>query len=175
MALTAASVSLQSVGLVHERLYKTASSQAVEMNVYLHDLLAEARVAYGHGDAEKFFFIADPNNTPCYVDSDAAMRLGMIISELLTNSVKYAGTEARCSVAVECCGDTLRFEVSDTGPGLGAHATPGMGSRIIQNQLAHLKASMATGTATAGAHFVITLPLPNLFAISASASQSTKD
>jgi two-component sensor histidine kinase len=156
-ALTAAAVRLQSVSLVHEQLSTSNKVESVDINVYLRDLLASIENSYADTGSQ-FSFVAQTGDQLSYLHCAAAMQIGMIVTELLTNSLKYAGPKPTCSVTVIREMDTLEFRISDNGPGIGLNDKPGLGSQIVQTQLAQLHAFMRVDTTKPGAHFIITLP-----------------
>lgn len=61
--------------------------------------------------------IADVITAPIFADGD---RISQVVSNYLTNALKYSPIELPIEVRVEVIDDVARFSVSDKGPGLSA-------------------------------------------------------
>lgn len=83
---------------------------------------------------------------PVAVPMAVAVTLGLIINELVINSLKYAfpdGSAGTVAISVSRQGGGLRVIVADNGTGYPADANPGMGSRLVD-----LLAGQKNGTVT---------------------------
>ncbi|NKC31333.1 sensor histidine kinase [Falsiroseomonas selenitidurans] len=131
-ALAAVRHRIAAVAQVHRRLYTSADVRAVALNDYLGGLLTEigrsvetARIDFTGADLQ--------------VPPDRAVSLGVILSELVTNALKYAypdlpqGGPIRVTLTEEDGAGVLRVEDDGIG-GAGAHAPAGtgLGGRIVQ-------------------------------------------
>ncbi len=103
------------------------------------------------------------------VEAGAAGRVGLLVSEILTNAFRHAFAD-RESGLVETrlqrlSNGTIRIQVSDDGIGLPPdHAWPAggnLGSRIVQSLLAGLDARYAVDTSASGTTFTIDIPGPD--------------
>jgi two-component sensor histidine kinase len=125
------------IAQVHQRLYTSEDVQFVDMGPYLTKLLEDQRIiAEGHG---------------CHLDidlanirlaTDRAISVGIIVTELVTNSLKYAYPEGVGPIRVRLQplpDDKVLLSVADAGVGYQANGTAGahtaqgtgVGSRIV--------------------------------------------
>jgi two-component sensor histidine kinase len=81
----------RSMALIHETLYRTNTYSSVDMEVYLSALVSQIIASYG-GET-KVRAIVDAHGVT--LDLSRAAASGMIVNELLTNSLKYAFPPSR--------------------------------------------------------------------------------
>ena len=152
---------IHAIGLLHRRLCQSADIDAVDLGGYIQELCADLGASTIGGKGAVFRFKADGSNA-AYVDSDTATRLGMIVTELLTNCAKYAGETPTCSVGLSTEAGQIRLTVSDNGPGFSGHSplrARGVGLQMVQGLVSQLKARIEIVPSVIGAHYVITAPL----------------
>jgi two-component sensor histidine kinase len=78
---------VEAIGLIHQKLYMGDNLSAVEMQDYLYNLGDTLLDAFGlDDDRVKINYQVEP----LLLDVDTAIPLGLIINELVTNSLKYA-------------------------------------------------------------------------------------
>ncbi|MCB0477244.1 MAG: histidine kinase dimerization/phosphoacceptor domain -containing protein [Crocinitomicaceae bacterium] len=112
---------IYSMALIHETLYKTSDFSKVPFKAYIDSLIKHLMVIYGEGRTQ---FINECDKT--ILPIDIATSCGMIASELITNSLKYACTGENSSEKNDCWvrvsmkkkGKNVTFEVADNGDGL---------------------------------------------------------
>ncbi|MBF0559411.1 MAG: PAS domain S-box protein [Nitrospirae bacterium] len=78
---------IQSMALVHEKLYKTKNLSQVYLDDYIKDL-ANALMKSHNVDKEQISVHTDVERIP--VSIDTITPLGLVINELMTNALKYA-------------------------------------------------------------------------------------
>jgi len=124
---------VRSMALIHQNLYQGENLTGVEVKPYLEKLCGELLSTYKI-DSEEIELKLDIE--PISLDVDTLVPLGLIINELITNSLKYAfpirvhalNTDrnvARIAITLREENDTLILEVSDTGKGFEAEADSG--------------------------------------------------
>jgi two-component sensor histidine kinase len=123
---------VQSIGIVHQKLYQGTNLGAIEMKDYFINLSESILDSFG---AEKRVSI-DCAMDQLDVDIDTAVPLGLIVNELLTNTLKYAfpqGQAGKVQIKLRKQKDgVLQLEVSDNGVGKSGttHGT-GFGGQLV--------------------------------------------
>jgi len=146
-ALREAQVRIEAVAHVHRRLYTSGDMATVALDEYLRGLIAELGQSLGPDGASPDLKL---EAEPLTVSTDQAVSLGVIVSELVTNAVKYAyapgqGGEIRVTLhKVDAHRAVLTVE--DDGPGLDpADSQPkgtGLGRKIIAAMAGGLKSAL---------------------------------
>lgn len=159
--LNAVATRINAVGLLHRRLCYSTTMEAVNLPGYLQELCAEIGASTIGGNGATFTF-AVHGTEPLHVGSDTATHIGLIVTELATNSVKHAQSKPLCEIALFIETDHLRLTVSDDGPGLPAHfclqESKGIGLQLVQSLVAQLRGKIDISPSEGGASFVITMP-----------------
>ena len=134
-ALSETQARITAIAGMHRSLYTSDDVRIVEMNRYLSTLVSELV-----GTLEKTGFNSAIVTHFDRIDipSDRAVSVGMILTELLTNSIKYAypldkGGEIRVTFRKAVDGNAV-LVVEDDGVGFDNAAAPtgtGLGSRIV--------------------------------------------
>ena len=123
---------VQSIGIVHKKLYQGTNLGSIEMKEYLVNLSESILDSYG---AEERITI-ECAMEQLEVDIDTAVPLGLIVNELLTNTLKYAFPEGqKGNVRIELKKENdgiLYLEVADNGIGKsGIIKGTGFGSQLV--------------------------------------------
>jgi len=134
---------VHSIGIVHQKLYQGNNLDAIEMKDYFINLGESILDSFG---AEKRVTIECAMDQ-LEVDVDTAVPLGLIVNELLTNTLKYAfpkGQSGKVQIKLERLPNgALHLEVSDNGIGKSGiiHGT-GFGRQLISLLTQQLSGSM---------------------------------
>lgn len=108
---------VQSIGIVHQKLYQGKNLGAIEMKDYFLNLSESVLDSFGAEERIKIELAMENLN----VDIDTAVPLGLIVNELLTNALKYAFPEGQhghvCIKLEKHTNGILHLEVSDNGIG----------------------------------------------------------
>ncbi|WP_122464861.1 MULTISPECIES: sensor histidine kinase [Brevundimonas] len=144
-ALREAQSRIEAVAHVHRRLYTSSDMASVAMDEYLAGLIDElGKSMSAEGPGPRLVLEAEPMR----VNTDQAVSLGVVVTELITNAVKYAygpgeSGEIRVILRPDSEGRALLM-VEDDGPGMVQTDQPrgtGLGSKIM--------AAMASGLRSA--------------------------
>jgi two-component system, sensor histidine kinase PdtaS len=138
---------VQSIGIVHQKLYQGTNLGAIEMKDYFLNLSESILDSFG---AEKRVTI-ECAMEKLDVDIDTAVPLGLIVNELLTNTLKYAfpqGRDGKVLIRLEKRKDgMLHLEVSDNGVGKsGVTQGTGFGGQLVSLLTQQLSGSMREET-----------------------------
>ncbi len=116
---------VEAMSLIHQKLYMGDNLAAVEMQDYLYNLGDTLLDSFGM-DNERVKIIYDVK--PMHLDVDIAIPLGLIINELVTNSLKYAfpgNRNGKIEIALwKNKSEQLCLKVADDGVGKDAAHTP---------------------------------------------------
>lgn len=148
-ALKESQTRVQAMGLIHQKLYQEDHVTAIDLPDYLRELGDTLIQAYApDGRVELTYEVED-----IQLDVDTAIPLGLIINELLTNSLKYAfSPAAEGSVTVRAFrdGKELITVVTDNGRGADPAAPArgtGFGSRLLRGLTKQLGGSLTVDSA----------------------------
>jgi PAS domain S-box-containing protein len=81
---------VKSISLIHEKLYQTKDLSRIEFAGYIKSLVSHLFLAFNI-KPDKIGFTVNANNL--FLSVDTAIPCGLIINELVTNSLKYAFTD----------------------------------------------------------------------------------
>jgi two-component sensor histidine kinase len=157
-------VRIQTVGRLHHLLGANAGAARVDLGEYLRSVcgvLSESVCVH-----RSIALVCDAS--ACDVPPEGAALLGLIVAELVTNSVKYAhpsGVPGR--IAVRCrrtSDDTLILTVADDGVGLpdgfDARVSGGLGMRVVRSLADQLDAVLDFDSTPLGLTVTVTAPDP---------------
>jgi two-component sensor histidine kinase len=137
-----------SVAEVQAHLHASGGIDQIEVGPYLIKLCSSlAASMIGDGQPIELTVVADRGT----IGSDKAVSIGLIVTELLINAVKYAfptfKKDARVTVTFASDGGAWTLTVSDNGVGKAANAAPskhgGLGTVIVDALVKQLDGHMA--------------------------------
>ena len=146
MAINEGKSRVRSMALIHQDLYQTDNITAVSAQTYLLKLCNELFDAY---NIKKDHVKLETNIEPLNIDVDTLIPIGLIINELITNSLKYAFTEGEDGlIQIDLREDSqrLKLTVRDNGKGydLESVSTTSFGNRLIKSLIQQLDGNMTT-------------------------------
>ena len=162
-ALTETQARITAIAGMHRSLYTSDDVRHVEMDKYLGTLVKEVQNSV---NMEQQGPVIQIKADPVSLTSDRAVSVGMIVTELLTNAIKYAypeGGEGEVRVAFTAqLQEQALLGVEDDGIGWSEGDTPkgtGLGSRIVKSMAATLGSTVEYKPKTKGtrAELVLTL------------------
>jgi len=124
---------VMAIALVHEQLHIEDKSESVLISSYVRQLINTLQQLIGpKANPIQFNLELEPIN----LDVTRAVAIGMVLNELVTNSMKYAfQSEQNPQISILLKEDLDRNEISleyaDNGSGYVGDVTAGLGSRLI--------------------------------------------
>lgn len=126
---------VQSMGIIHQKLYQKNNLAAIEMKDYFQNLSESILDSFNETNRIKVHC----NMEPIELDVDTAVPIGLIANELLTNALKYAFVEevkGEIQISLTATGVTneLLFQVRDNGvgkPSNGSSKGTGFGTELV--------------------------------------------
>lgn len=110
---------IKSMALVHEKLYQSKDLTKIDIIGYIRSLVENLLLSHTPG-TDKVFLSVDGNDVNLGLDS--AIICGLIINELVTNSIKYAfqgDMKGEIRIGIKLIGgEKVEIEVSDNGVGM---------------------------------------------------------
>lgn len=118
-SLTESQLRVKSMVLVHEKLYRSKDLSSINYSEYIESLASSLFRTYEF-DSKRISL--EINVKEIYLDTDSASSVGLIINELISNSIKHAFPGERVGKVTidfgETVGGTYTLVVSDDGVGL---------------------------------------------------------
>ncbi len=151
---------IRSMVLIHEQLYGASDLERVDLRVYLGMLAANLQQSQVD-PPDRIVIRVDVEEL--HLDLDRALACGLIVNELVTNSVKHAFAPSdRGTVTITCgaIGEHLVLTVADDGRGLHggpADKTDRLGQNLVRALCGQLHGEF-TATNGDGATFRIEFP-----------------
>ena len=137
---------VQSMAIIHQHLYQDGNVRAIKMNEYIHTLTDNLFASY-NVDPKKITLSTEIENIN--LDIDTVIPIGLIINELVSNSLKYAfkGQSAgTLNITLKDKADHLELLVKDNGNGfpvgLNANRQHSFGLQLISAFAQKLKAKL---------------------------------
>ncbi len=127
----------KSMALIHERLYRSTDLKKIDFGDYIHTLATDLFHTY----------VTDPSRVKLHMDLENVMvdinttvPLGLIVNELVTNSMKHAfpdGEKGEINIEFHKQEDEFILLVSDTGVGfpeeIDFRKTDSLGLQLVNN------------------------------------------
>lgn len=151
---------IQSIAMVHEKLYQSSSLSSIEMNTYIKQLTDYISGIFSGEDKR----IEIRNNAEeIGLGIKDAVPCGLILNELLTNSFKHAfkkGQSGVITVDFHKKEDDIEMRVSDTGQGLpedfDINSSHSLGMTLVQTLVDQLGADIDINSGPGGTTIIIT-------------------
>jgi two-component sensor histidine kinase len=156
-SIHAMSERIYSIASVHELLYPERSGELIDFRTYLNKLCTRAALLWPPSQSPEFTL--DLPGTA--MNLDTLVPLGIVVSELLTNTRKYFGStqrQPRIRIALHQADTGFCLEYLDNGPGFAAAEMPerpgGLGRYLLFSMSRQLRGRVETFNADgAGTRF----------------------
>jgi len=140
-ALETASRRLRSMGVLYDKLYRSENVTSVSMKEYLPALVSDIHDNFPNKDSvEVAIEVGDFR-----LSASKTMALGLIVNELVTNSMKHAFagiSRGKISISASLTGGSATIIVSDNGVGMpefsALNPSKGFGMELIEGLVAQL-------------------------------------
>ncbi|MFM2279335.1 MAG: hypothetical protein RLZZ444_1566 [Pseudomonadota bacterium] len=139
-ALMETQARINAVAGMHRSLYTSDDVRVVDLDIYLGRLVNELRNSMGESEGDRPI---DIELDAVQLSSDRAVSAGMIVTELITNAIKYAypdGSRGRIAISLKVVdAENALIVVEDDGAGMPEDGKPkgtGLGTRITRSMAA---------------------------------------
>lgn len=150
---------LTAVAMVHRRLWRTDKLGDVRLDTFMAELIDELAAVWD----PRWRQLITLDVPPVTLSTDKSILLGLIVTELLTNAVKYAYSGNPGPILIEGAQNedgSLRLIVADRGTGVAA-AEPrkSFGSHLVQTLIGQLTGTLERADNDPGLRLILTCPL----------------
>ncbi len=142
---------VKSMALIHEKLYQSPDLEEVDFHAYVDHLLEYLARSYG---VDRARIQLDPVVDNLALNLDVAVPCGLILNELVSNSLKYAfpgGRAGYVRVSVTERDGHTRISVSDDGvglpPGFKMESTGSLGLRLVSTLTSQINGNLSFSSA----------------------------
>jgi PAS domain S-box-containing protein len=156
---------VQAMALVHEQLYRAHDLDHIDFATYLRELAASVLRSY-EGRSAQITLTFDIDSAVA-LNIDTAIPLGLILTELVSNSIKHAFRDGRTgtiAVGLRSDAEGLALSVRDDGVGipetLDPWATGSLGLQLVGDLTQQLGGALAIERRE-GACFQVHIPHPS--------------
>ncbi|MBC7473612.1 MAG: PAS domain S-box protein [Candidatus Sericytochromatia bacterium] len=137
---------VRTMALIHEELYKTEKLSKIEFKKYVKNLVNHLYQSYVVSKSKIVFEI---ESIEAYLDIETAIPLGLIINELVSNSLKYAfknEQNGQVNICLNKSDDIFELIVKDNGIGLAKdfnfRQTQSLGLQLIMSLTEQLEGTI---------------------------------
>jgi len=134
---------IRAMALVHEKLYQSQNLSEIDLGQYLEEIIESLISTMVTGDRIRFF----SDFEPIVINIDYAISLGLVVNEIVTNSIKHAFPDGRSGlISLKIVkgerGDII-LDIRDDGIGLpgdiDVEKSSSFGMRIIITSLVRMQ------------------------------------
>jgi PAS domain S-box-containing protein len=141
---------VKSMALIHEKLYRSEDLALIPFATYLGSLIDSLKEAYGITDSRVSISVTiTPPDLSLNIET--GIPCGLIINELISNSLKHAFKDGRSGaitiVMTKTSPDEYTMIISDNGPGfpkeIDFRNTTSLGLQLVNNLVAQLEGDIS--------------------------------
>jgi two-component sensor histidine kinase len=159
-SLQQAASRVSAIARAHERLYRSTDIAQIDLAIYLSDICTDLNELSSKSP------VSFKASGPVTIETDKAVRIALITTELVTNAIKYAypgNLGGPIFVRLTQLPDkAVSVSIRDEGAGLGEDnfkKEKGFGLRICSALVEELGASLKVEQRTPGTEFIVDIPL----------------
>lgn len=153
---------IRTMAVLHELLYRSGNFSRVDLGAYLREVSAQLQRSLVVGPAEIGF---DLSLIPATLELHQAIPCGLIVNELVSNSLKHGfplGRPGRIRISLEDQAGELRLKVADNGAGLPGDFDSGkqrsLGLQLVADLARQLGGRLEVGRGEGASFEVIFTP-----------------
>jgi two-component sensor histidine kinase len=150
------------MALIHERLYQSKNFSSIDVGEYIRDLSQYLFNSYTV-EAEQVSLDIEAGNI--FLEISRAVPCGLIINELISNSLKHAFPDGRkgvIAVRISSEADRITLEIADNGVGIPAgldfKTTETLGLQLVNLLARQLSGRMSFEGGQDGSVAIISFP-----------------
>jgi two-component sensor histidine kinase len=158
--LTGLQARIRTIALIHEKLYQTENLSEINIGYFLKDL-QNILVQIYELNTNSIVFRSDIEEIE--LDTDTVLQVGLIVNELITNSVKYAFPLGNGNIhtSFKIIGNKYELCYKDDGIGIPeeflSHTTETLGSQLLETLVEQLNGTVKINVKN-GTEYIISFP-----------------
>jgi two-component system, chemotaxis family, sensor kinase Cph1 len=146
---------LSAVAIVHRRLYRGDNIEVVDAARYIEELCADTFSFMGKEWAQHLTL----DLTPALISTNKSVTLGLVLTELLINSNKYAYGGAAGPIEIRLIEDRTHLQLIVADKGIGkVSSRQGFGTIIMEKMVAQLGGELTYGDNYPGLQTSVRIP-----------------
>ncbi len=153
---------IETMSLIHEKLYKSRNIQSINMTNYLKDLSFYLLKAYCPNPAEYRLTVNAENLN---LGIDTAIPCGLIVNELVANSLKHAfkkNQRGEVNISITNSEEYITLNVCDNGrgfpKGFEIEKSDSLGLQLVRTLTKQLDGEIAIDSSSQGSRFTVRFP-----------------
>lgn len=154
---------VEAIGQLHRRLAQIEGPANIDLTSYLRDIAQSVIASLSFAGRAHLAFKA---SAECIVPAHAALLVGLAVSELLMNAVKYAhptGVTGNVLIGCNRAGDAIIVDLADDGvgfpEGFDPMTTDELGLQLVRSLANQLKAQLRFHDTGIGVHVTLSIPV----------------
>lgn len=142
--LTDIQMRIKSIALVHQKLYQSGNFSAINLYDYINELGNHYKRLFDSNNTKQIYFDVQVNKNET-LSLSKSISFGLLLSELISNSCKYAiiNNQVTIGISINKHTDGYVMNYTDSGNGLPENMknfkNGGFGFRLIDNFIKQLK------------------------------------
>jgi PAS domain S-box-containing protein len=152
---------VRAMALVHEKLYQSHDLTRINLADYAKSLVNSLQETYCVKNSS---IVTQIEIEPCWLDIETALPCGLILTELISNSFKYAFPNHKGMVKItsSSLSDQITLLIQDNGlglpPGFNLQTISSLGLSLVRNLATQIQANVMILPTEIGTTFQLSLP-----------------